>query len=56
MKREDVKQKIPGITDEQLQWLKWEQQYARENAELVALPGRKLTGEEQEFFRRLGLE
>lgn len=35
---------------------KWEQQYARENAELVALPGQKLTSEEREFFRRLGLE
>lgn len=34
---------------------KAEQAFARENADLVALPGSKLTGEEEEFFRRLGV-
>ena len=34
---------------------KAEQEFARENAELVALPGSRLTGEEEEFFRRLGV-
>lgn len=35
---------------------KWEQDYARENADRVALPARKLTGEEEAFLRQLGLE
>lgn len=34
---------------------KAEQAFARENPGLAALPGRALTGEEEEFFNRLGV-
>jgi len=34
---------------------KAEQEFARENADLISLPGAELTSEEEEFFKRLGV-
>lgn len=34
---------------------KAERAFARDNADLIALPGSRLTGEEEEFFKRLGV-